>query len=168
MPRYLYLLRHAQSADKQTGQTDKERVLTATGKAESNAVGNFLKENALIPDLILASSAVRAKTTTEIVTRVFNYPSSKIIFEDDLYEATIPHFIELVSRLESEIDKAMIVGHNPVISYLINHLTKEQTSGLHPAELVILELKISNWTDAHNVKAEVKERFHPIVDSTAI
>ncbi len=45
MSYYLYLLRHAQSADKQIGQTDKERTITATGLLDAKDTGKFLKED---------------------------------------------------------------------------------------------------------------------------
>src|SRR5258705_341883 len=100
MPRYLYLLRHAQSADKQPGQTDKDRVLTPVGMTEAKAVGFFLKESAVKPELIITSSATRAKTTSLEVARVLSYDEEKIEATDDLYEATIITFFHTLSSLD--------------------------------------------------------------------
>ena len=39
----LYLMRHAQSADKQPGQADKERELTNEGMLQSLQIGGYLQ-----------------------------------------------------------------------------------------------------------------------------
>src|SRR6478735_7074313 len=109
MPRYLYLLRHAQSADKQTGQTDKDRVLTPVGVAEAKAVGFFFKENALKPELIITSSAMRAKTTALEVARILSYEEAKVEATDDLYEATIITFFHTLSSLDDRIESVLLV-----------------------------------------------------------
>jgi phosphohistidine phosphatase len=64
MPRYLYLLRHAQSAEKQHGQTDRDRNLTHLGMKQALLVAQFLKEEKTLPEIIMSSVAERAKETT--------------------------------------------------------------------------------------------------------
>ena len=160
---YLYLLRHAQSADKQNGQTDKERTLTVTGMAEANVVGKFLKEISQIPDLMITSSAVRAKTTSQIVAGCIHYDSKRIIANDDLYEATVSNLFQVVGRLADDIKKLMIIGHNPTLSLFADHATNEHNRGLLPAELVILKFEVAGWKDIHKEKAVLVERFHPTV-----
>ena len=165
MPRYLYLLRHAQSADKQIGQADKERTLTAKGSTESNAVGNFLKEKSLIPDLIITSSAVRAKTTAQVVARILFYDSDRLILRDDLYEAYVSIFSQIVRDINDDINRVMIVGHNPTITLFLDHISQQVNKELHPAELVVLKFGFSSWKEVNSEKfdVEVLERFHPKV-----
>ena len=160
---YLYLLRHAQSADKQNGQTDKERTLTATGMAEANVVGKILKEISVIPDLMITSSAVRAKTSAQIVAGCIQYDSERIIANDDLYEATVSDLFQVVGSLADDITKLMIIGHNPTLSLFVDHATNEHNRGLLPAELVILKFEVAGWKDILKEKAVVIERFHPTV-----
>jgi phosphohistidine phosphatase len=161
MPLYLYLLRHAQSADKQTGQTDLERTLTATGKAESTAVGKFLKEKSLFPDLILTSPAIRAKETATIIADSISHATTKIRLDEHLYEANLSYWKDLIIHLGNDLIKVMIVGHNPTISHVIDHLSGEQNRGLLPAEFVTLKFNVSRWTNTSEAKAEIVERFHP-------
>ncbi len=163
MPRYLYLLRHAQSADKQNGQTDKERTLTATGLAEANVVGKFLKEISLIPDLMITSSAVRTKTTAQIVAGYLAFNSESIIAKDDLYDATVADLFQVAGNLTDDVNKLIIIGHNPTLSLFVDHVTNEHNRGLLPAELVILKFEAAEWKDIHEEKAELIERFHPTV-----
>ncbi len=42
MHRYLYLLRHAESKEKQVGQDDHERKLTPRGMREALLIGTYL------------------------------------------------------------------------------------------------------------------------------
>ena len=165
MPRYLYLLRHAQSADKQIGQADKERALTAKGSAESNAVGNFLKEKSLIPDLIITSSAVRAKTTAEVVARILSYKSDRLILRDDLYRAYDSIFSQIVQDINDDINRVMIVGHNPTITLFLDHIRQQVNEELLPSELVVLKFGFSSWKEVNSEKfdVDVLERFHPKV-----
>jgi phosphohistidine phosphatase len=162
MPRYLHLLRHAQSADKQTGQTDKERTLTPVGLAEARAVGIFFKEKSLIPELIITSSALRAKSTSQIVAEILNYNSEKIVVEDELYEATVSTFFQTLTRLDQHINRVLIVGHNPVISFFADHLSNQQNSFL-TAEILTLKSDASSWKDLQKSNTEIAERYHPIV-----
>ena len=162
MPRYLYLLRHAQSADKQTGQTDKERELTVVGLAEARAVGFFFKENPRIPELIISSSALRAKSTSQIVAEVLKYRSEKIIFADDLYEGPVTTFFQLLSQVDPHINRVLIIGHNPVISLFADNISDQQNS-FRPAEVLTLRSQAVTWQDLQKSNTEITERFHPIV-----
>ncbi|MEK6781287.1 MAG: histidine phosphatase family protein [Bacteroidota bacterium] len=160
MSRYLCLLRHAQSADKQTGQSDKERQLSTTGFAESADVGNFLKEKSLIPDLIISSSAVRTKTTSKIITDILAHPSIKIIIREDLYETTISKLLDMLAQLDEEIDNVLLVGHNPIFTSLLDYLTHEQNTSLQSAELVILRFELPKWKDINQSRGIITERFY--------
>ena len=162
MPRYLYLLRHAQSADKQIGQTDKERVLTSVGLAEARAVGNFFKEKSVFPDLIISSSALRAKSTSQVVAEILKYKEEEIMMIDDLYEAQVSTFFHLLSQLEDHINTILIVNHNPVISYFATQLTQQQ-HGFLPAEVLALKFEAESWRGLQKAKIEVAGRFQPIV-----
>ena len=162
MPRYLYLLRHAQSADKQIGQTDKERTLTPVGLAEARAVGIFFKEKSIIPELIITSSALRAKTTSQIVAEILNYDLEKIVVAHDLYEATVSTFFQLLSQVDHHVNSVLIVGHNPVITLFADHIIDQQNS-FRPAEVLVLKSSAESWNDINKKNTVVEERFHSIV-----
>ena len=157
---YLYLVRHAQSADKQIGQTDKERAITPVGLEQAKAVGNFLKEKSIIPELIISSSALRANTTAQTLAEILPYRLDRIILKDDLYDANVSDLLQIVSRISVDINKVMVVGHNPGISLLVDHLTKEQNRNLFPSELVVIKFEFSNWLDIDRTVGRLEERYH--------
>jgi len=159
MSYYLYLLRHAQSADKQIGQKDKERILTSIGLRDANAVGNFLKEKSIIPQLIVSSSAVRATTTSKIVAETIHYKSEDIILKDDLYDADVPTLLHILSNFDNATTRVMIVGHNPGISFLINHIVKGIHINLSPCELVIIKLELTTWKEIDSTNGKLEIRY---------
>ncbi len=162
MSLHLYLLRHAQSADKQTGQTDKERMLTTLGLAEASEVGKYLKEKSLVPELIITSSALRAKTTSEVVAEILGYTSESIVIKDELYEANVSTFFQILAELDHPVNSVLIVGHNPVISFFADHLCNQQNS-FFPSEILALKSEAASWKEVQKENTEVTGRFHPSI-----
>jgi phosphohistidine phosphatase len=70
MLRYLYLIRHAESKEKQVGQSDQERVLTPRGMREALLIGTYLYKEKATFDSIICSPAERAKATDYLFRRV--------------------------------------------------------------------------------------------------
>ncbi|HZI98950.1 MAG TPA: histidine phosphatase family protein, partial [Actinomycetales bacterium] len=61
-PRRLLLIRHAKAAPDDDGG-DHGRGLTARGRRDAAAIGRWLADNDLVPDLVLCSDARRARET---------------------------------------------------------------------------------------------------------
>ena len=55
--RELILLRHAHAEPAASGQDDHQRGLSATGRAEAQAAGEWLREHGLRPDRVLPRHA---------------------------------------------------------------------------------------------------------------
>ena len=64
----LLILRHGKAAPEEAG-TDRDRPLTGDGKRAADAVGRELRDDGLVPDCILSSSATRARDTARRVNR---------------------------------------------------------------------------------------------------
>lgn len=139
MNRLLYLMRHAQSADKQLGQSDKERELTPLGIREAAHIRVLLKDFKILPDQIHSSTAIRAKQTAELIAE----NSEQIIYEEELYQASVRTFLEQIHGFDNANQKILCVGHNPTISYLAEYLTKDEIGELPTAGLVIIQFTVS-------------------------
>jgi phosphohistidine phosphatase len=145
MERYLYLMRHAQSADKQPGQTDKERELTVQGLRESIKIGAWLYNEKINPDVIVSSTATRAKATAGLLLDTLKLMPEKIQLNDELYDASVRTFLREITQLEDTLNHVICVGHNPAISYLAEYLTKAEIGDLPPAGLVVIQFEILLW-----------------------
>ena len=65
----LLLLRHAKSSWSDDGLPDHDRPLNKRGKKTAPQMGRLLVERDLVPDLIVSSSAKRARKTAEAVAK---------------------------------------------------------------------------------------------------
>jgi phosphohistidine phosphatase len=161
MPRYLYLLRHAQSADKQRGQTDKDRELTPTGVQQSLWVASFLASQKTFPELILCSPATRTQQTIGWIADALKVDHEKILYVDDLYEASMRTLLEVISTAEDEVQHLLCVGHNPAISYLAEYLTKTEIGDLVPAGMAIIKLNVGSWKEVSAGGGELIQHISP-------
>jgi phosphohistidine phosphatase len=61
----LYLLRHAKSSWKDTSLPDHDRPLAGRGRRAAKAIARHMREQGIEPDLVLCSSARRARETLD-------------------------------------------------------------------------------------------------------
>ena len=69
----LLLLRHAKSSWSDPTLPDHDRPLNKRGIHDAPRMGKLLRHEHLMPDLILSSTAVRAKKTAELVAKACKY-----------------------------------------------------------------------------------------------
>jgi phosphohistidine phosphatase len=161
MPRYLYLLRHAQSAEKQTGQTDKDRELTPTGAKQSLRIASFFLQQKTFPDVVLSSSSVRTRQTVGWIADAVKLEPEHIFYHDELYEASTRTLFHFLSQVDDDYHHVMCVGHNPAISYLAEYLTKKEIGEMVPCGLSIIQLNISTWRDFAEGSGELIRHVRP-------
>ncbi|MHC1654702.1 SixA phosphatase family protein [Stenotrophomonas maltophilia] len=136
--RELILLRHAHAEPATPGQADLDRPLSPVGLAEAEAAGKWLKENKLLPDCVLCSPARRTRETLEAVLATIGYVEKRL--EDRIYEATPGTLAALVDD-RRDLDRVLIVGHNPGLERLVALMTEGTSSdyrGMPPAGIAVL------------------------------
>ena len=161
MPRYLYLLRHAQSAEKQIGQTDKDRELTPSGVKQSLRVAAFLLQQKTFPDAIVSSTANRTRATVSWICDALKFDSEKIFYHEELYEASTRTLFKFLSQLEDDLHHVLCVGHNPAISYLAEYLTKREIGEMVPAGMAIIQFNIERWQHISEGTGELIKYVEP-------
>jgi phosphohistidine phosphatase len=141
----ILILRHAKSSWKHPELSDHDRPLNKRGKREAPQVGKHIKEQGLQPELILCSTATRARDTAQAAAEQCGY-EGEIRYIPDLYRADIEDFVGILQGLEEAVNTAMVVGHNPDLEMLLNFLTDEDES-LSTAALAQVELPIQSWKE---------------------
>ena len=63
----LFLLRHAKAGWAEPGMRDFDRPLEPLGRTDADAIGAAMRASAYIPDLVLCSTAKRARETLDWV-----------------------------------------------------------------------------------------------------
>lgn len=110
-PRTLLLLRHAKSSWDDAGRGDEDRPLAARGERAAAAVGVWLRQQALAPDLALCSPARRARETLEIVLhQLAARPELRV--EPRLYPGE-PRGITAAAAESGDARCVLVLGHAP-------------------------------------------------------
>ena len=84
--RRLMLLRHAKSDWAAPGVRDHDRPLNPRGREAAPKMGAYMVRHALVPDLIVASTATRVRETLDLLLPAFETPP-KIVPTSALYDA---------------------------------------------------------------------------------
>jgi phosphohistidine phosphatase len=108
----LFLLRHAKAGWAEPGMRDFDRPLEPLGRTDADAIGAAMRTNSYIPDLVLCSSAKRARETLDWVAR--HIGSVRIIHSDSLYSTDAAGYVEFI-RATANGDQVLLVGHNPMM-----------------------------------------------------
>jgi phosphohistidine phosphatase len=118
----LSLLRHAKSSWDDSSLDDHERPLNKRGEASAPRMGEFMALHGLHPDLVLCSSAVRARQTLDLVLpRLSVRP--QVIYEDSFYLAAPSLMLARLNKIDAHLKHVMIVGHDPGLQGLALDLT---------------------------------------------
>ncbi len=151
----LMILRHAKSNWGDEEVSDFNRKLNKRGVRNANSMGEFLDAKHGKPDLIVSSSAVRAYETAKIVAEKMSYSINKIITRDDLYLAWVSDLINAIQALPDKVENCLLVGHNPGLTDLVNHLGV-RLDNLPTASVVCFEFDTQDWSNIGTENADLK------------
>lgn len=115
----LLLIRHATADLHGLPGGDYVRALIPKGQAQARRVGQFLKAQDLIPDLVLASPVLRAKETAELLAEE---GCPKPVTESWLACGMRPETALRELAAYRELAAVALVGHEPDFSSLVEHL----------------------------------------------
>ena len=139
----LLLMRHAKSSWSNPKLADHDRPLNPRGKDAAPKMGEWLAQQELIPDIILCSTAERAKQTVEFLLNAMPF-EGEVVFSRMLYHAGDEVFSEEMSKLGEEIGIVMIVGHNPGMEYAVETYCGEWHR-MPTAAIAQIEFPINQW-----------------------
>ena len=139
--RTLLILRHAKSSWDAPDLDDYDRPLNKRGRKEAKAVGKFMRER--LPELVLTSTAVRAKETVALWQRAARY-QGPIEEHREFYLAGPDRYLEALSGLGTRSATTMVVGHNPGLEELVHRLTGRHES-MPTAAVAEVELATDSW-----------------------
>lgn len=141
----LLILRHAKSSWDDHSQNDHERPLNKRGLETAPEMGKLLQKEGLLPDLVISSTALRARTTIELVAQASGY-AGKIEFSQDLYAAPPAAYLHALAALPDDLQRVMVVGHNPGLEELVRDLTGKY-GAMPTAALAQVNLPIRQWSE---------------------
>ncbi|MEZ5788014.1 MAG: histidine phosphatase family protein [Xanthobacteraceae bacterium] len=154
--RRLILLRHAKSDRGNPSLADIARPLNPRGQEAATRIGAYMAKHDLLPDLVLCSTAERARETWDLVAKGFTKPPPAT-FDKRLYNADVDRIVTVVHETPMDSHTVMVVGHNPGmqdaatsllaagdVEQRANLLQKLPTGGL-----IVIDFAVDDWASVH-------------------
>lgn len=130
------------------------------GKRIAPQMGELIREKELTPQLILCSTAVRARQTADGILAHLEYPG-KVEYMDKLYMAEADECLKVLRHQDDALERIMVIGHNPGLESLIPMLTG-RIEPLPTASVAYLSLPIQSWKELKpDVEGELVEVWRP-------
>jgi phosphohistidine phosphatase len=160
--RRLYLLRHAKSSWKEPGLADHDRPLAGRGRRAAKTIRRYLKTRAIDPDLVLCSTATRARQTLEGIEPALGRGSVRV--ESDFYGAGSAALLARLREIPAGVRSVMVIGHNPGLQDLALLLARDGSEELAEkfptAALATLAFR-GSWAALNRGEAELIEFIRP-------
>jgi len=109
----VYLLRHAKSSWKHPELADHDRPLAGRGKRAAKGIAKHMRARELEPELVLCSTARRARETLERIEPALGHTQVRV--ERELYGASAHDLLARLRRLPDDVGSVLVIGHNPGI-----------------------------------------------------
>ncbi len=141
----LLLMRHAKSSWKDDTLDDHDRPLNKRGKKDAPRMGQLLRDEVLVPDFVLASTARRARKTADHVALASGFRGEMRI-TSTLYEAGAEQIAAAISETPESFGLVLLIGHNPGLEELLEIWTHDYRP-MPTAAIAKLEIDISTWQE---------------------
>ena len=141
----LYIIRHAKSSWKDFTLDDFDRPLNKRGKLNTPYMGKKLKQNNILPDMIISSPALRAKLTAKSIAKEINY-TKKIVFNEDIYEASVGILEQILIQLDDTNNIVFLFGHNPSLNMFTQSYV-DFDENIPTCGIVEIEFNCTKWKD---------------------
>ena len=150
----LLLLRHAKSSWDEPFLSDHERPLAKRGRKAAPRMGMFMAETDLIPDLVLCSTARRAKETWNLASDHLG-DAYQVEILDGLYHASVRSLISMLREVPDSFEKVLMVGHNPTFEDLAMTLVgsgkgeakREMERKFPTGALAVIDFPEGGWSE---------------------
>lgn len=146
MSKTLILFRHGKSDWGAAFSSDHERPLAKRGIRDSKVMGRMLAHVGKVPDLVVSSSAVRARTTVELAAGAGHW-ACPVETTDRLYATDARRVLELIKALPVETERVLLAGHEPTWSSLAERLSGGGQLRMPTAAMVCLQFPVPHWSD---------------------
>lgn len=138
----LMIVRHAKSDWDDVSLSDFDRPLNNRGKQAAPDMASRLFNKGIIPQYLLSSPAVRAKTTANIFAKTLGLAEPK--YNRAIYEASYPTLLQIINGLPDAYNFVALFGHNPGMSDLLYNLTGEMYD-MPTCTVAIIDFDINEW-----------------------
>jgi len=156
----LLVMRHAKSDWEAPFGDDHERPLAGRGVKAAQRMGRFLAEAGSTPQLVISSTAVRARTTAELAAEAGGW-KCPIVTEADFFASDPERVLDVVRETGDGIERLLIAGHEPTWSTLVTWLIGGGRVRMPTAAVACLDLPHGEWIDLAPAACELRWLLTP-------
>lgn len=128
----LYLVRHA---DATPGDPDELRPLSDEGREQARELGERMRDDGVVPDVVLTSPLLRARETGDALARATGATSEA---DERLAPGTTAETLR--EAISGRGEHVVVVGHQPDCGRIAATLSGGEEPRFPPAGMAVIEL----------------------------
>lgn len=140
----IILFRHGKSNWDAAYGADHERPLAKRGIKAARRMGMWLKETNQVPEYLVSSSAVRARTTLQLAKEAGEW-AGDIHIASELYDASVYDYLDVARNTPDEADSVILTGHEPTCSMTTSVLSGGGVVRFTTATMARIDIDIDSW-----------------------
>lgn len=155
MSKRIFIYRHAKSDWSAAYGADHDRPLAPRGTESAKTMGKMLGLSGQVPDLIISSTATRAKETVQISRKEGKW-DCELTENEILYYESIHKIFRLIKDLPGNYSSVMLVGHEPKCSALTSYLIGGGDITFKTAAMARIDFETEKWDQLHPGSGELR------------
>lgn len=140
------LIRHTKS-DWTNAVDDFDRPIRDDRKNDARLIAREIARKGFKPGYIAASPAKRTLQTAKLISQEWDYKYADIVQDKTLYESTPFEIIQHLRGLSDTIRNAVIIGHNPAITYFLNRYGDTYIDNVPTTGAALICFDKEHWQD---------------------
>ena len=141
--RSIIIFRHGKSDWDAIYDRDHDRPLSKRGLKASKKMGLYLNKIKQIPEIVISSSAIRAKNTAKLALEHGNW-FSELAIETKIYGGTSETLLNIIQSTNNKYRSVCLVGHEPTCSSFIS-LCTYHSQRFTTASMAKINFKTNSW-----------------------
>ena len=160
--RELLLLRHGHAVPHGSVRPDFDRPLDERGTVDTVWMARWAVDGGVVPDLVVASPARRARETAEGFCRETGLSVEAIRWRERIYDAHVSGLLQVLAETPAEFRRVMLVGHNPGFEELAGLLAHGDPHRVRLATAAAARIRMpEDWSELSPDDGEMVEVVRP-------
>ena len=84
-------------------------------------------------------------TTAQVIAQAVGFDPDDIVVDERIYGAGVAGLIQLLQATDDRIERAMLFGHNPELTALVNRLARVTLDNLPTCGMAKLRFGLDSW-----------------------
>lgn len=143
--KHLYLIRHAKSSWSDPDLADHDRPLNKRGKRDIPLMAKRLVSISPHPEMIISSTAKRARKTARGIGRDLGFSKNDIILFEALYTFSSERLITVIRTVHKSINVLAVVGHNYGLTECAESLSGNEIGNIPTCGVALIEFPVNDW-----------------------